>query len=119
MIELTWEQKLFALNALGVEHHLVMRWPGDWFVLANVSIGGDGVSLKSICGNGIGPQSAVEDHWDQAAKELPETEYLVIMRENANTIWRRWNGFMWEDATQLRNRHVAKMNPGAGAHPRP
>jgi hypothetical protein len=92
-----WETRLAALNALQ-ECSLKMRKPGDWYVLQSIEIKDKSV-LKSVCGNGEDPETAICDHWQQAT-ELASHEYII-----ARTYWEgevakrravRWNGFMWD-----------------------
>lgn len=93
-----WEYKLKALNALS-ECSLKMRGPGDWYVSQNVDIK-DSSIMRSICGNGLDPAGAVDDHWKQATEELQSHEYLVAKQywdgEVSKRTAVRWNGFMWD-----------------------
>ena len=95
MTEMTWEQKLYACNALA-PCAMMMRGPGDWYVSqcsVEVSQGG---MMVSPSGNGKIPEYAVHDHWQQLTNLKPG-EYLVI---DAMAGPRRravkWNGFMWQ-----------------------
>lgn len=87
---LTWEQKLEALNSLG-EAHLVMRAPGDWYLLQSKGIGGIGV-IRGSFGFGKTPQEAVENDWLIYVEGLPSDRYIVC--KHGEKV--RWNGFMWK-----------------------
>jgi hypothetical protein len=95
MIELTYEQKLAAINALG-QAHVMMRKPGDWYVSqAGVEIKSGGL-LKNVSGNGVNPGNAIENHWDKLTTlEDNEVVTLNAMRDSRRYV--RWNGFMWVD----------------------
>ena len=103
-----WETKLQALNALS-ECSLKMRGPGDWYVSQSAEIK-DKCVLKSVCGNGLDPESAVCDHWEQMTKLKPH-EYVVSRHEWEGETYKRaavrWNGFMWD--------HVVEEKPAAAA----
>jgi hypothetical protein len=88
---LTWEQKLEALNSLG-EAHLVMRTPGDWYLLQSKNIGGGGRVASSSFGFGKTPQEAVENDWLIYTEGLPSDRYVVC--KHGEKV--RWNGFMWK-----------------------
>ena len=105
-MELTWEQKLSALNALS-DHQLLQREPGNWYIRAHIEIGGDGL-LKSSYGNGETVEEAVLNHWDKLTK-LADHEYLVVRGVGGANFYVRWNGFMWANAQSMRDRHVAKQ----------
>lgn len=92
---MSWEQKLAALSALA-ECNLKMLKPGQWIVHQSVEVGGDGF-LRSICGRGLSPEHAVEDHWSQATN-IPSDRYLAIGGHAETRKQVRWNGFMWADA---------------------
>jgi len=91
-----WQQKLAAITAFAGHYHtfLKMREPGDWYVVAGMSIGGDGV-LTASYGNGETPEEAVSAHWD-IYESLPANRYAVN-RDNKRA---RWNGFMWIEVSQ-------------------
>lgn len=104
-----WEQKLQALNALA-ECSLKMRKPGDWYVSQSIDIKDKSV-LKSVCGNGPDPDTAVQDHWNQITKDLESHEYVI-----ARTYWEgnvnkrmavRWNGFMWDHVEEPKKAEAA------------
>jgi hypothetical protein len=93
MAELTWEQKLAALQCLA-DTSLRMRKPGDWFVNANDRfVCGNALQTGSF-GNGKSPQEAVEDDWEKMT-ELSSGRYVQV-RDGKRY---RWNGFMWLDVT--------------------
>lgn len=93
-----WEKKLQALNALS-ECSLKMRGPGDWYVSQRVDIK-DRHVLKSVCGNGLDPAGAVDDHWEQVTTQLASHEYLIAREYWNDDVCKRtavrWNGFMWD-----------------------
>lgn len=95
--DLTWEQKLHALQAL-CETSLRMRAPGNWYVNA---IGRSMTKLDGFLvgkyGNGKTPQEAIEDDWRQIALAGPE--WLVIVDKHDGQRAFQWNGWMWDDAT--------------------
>ena len=96
MTDMTWEQKLYVCNALS-PCALMMRKPGDWYVLqCSVEISQDGM-LVSNSGNGASPVLAVHDHWDQLVTNLKPGEYLVINAMGPRRKAVKWNGFMWHD----------------------
>lgn len=88
-----WQQKLAALNALS-ECSLKMRKPGDWYVSQRVTVKRGSV-LVGEYGNGVTPEEAVNDHWNQLAEDLPRGEYLVADLSGSRKAV-RWNGFMWD-----------------------
>lgn len=93
-MELTWEQKLEAMNTLA-ECRILMRKPKDWYIIQpGVEIKHNGM-LGSVRGDGIGPFEAVTNKWN-AMTILEPGEYIVIhaMREDRQAF--KWNGFMWE-----------------------
>lgn len=97
---MTWEQKLAALNAL-CEHTLKMRSPGDWYVCAPIEIVDKNVLIGSF-GNGSHPEEAVRNHWEIYTSKLESHQYIVA-RKYDKSVYVRWNGFMWEDVSYLRN----------------
>lgn len=107
MNELTWAQKLVAIQALSIAY-LDMNDSQQWFVQHD----GDSVMLKkrdeatlySVMGTGESPERAVEDHWNQLTRIDRTT--CVLIREYGGIaingeyplLYRagvRWNGFMW------------------------
>jgi hypothetical protein len=93
--EMTWEQKLMALQVL-TDTSVRMRKPGDWYVSAvGRDIGGDGF-LRGVYGNGKTPQGAVEDDWRQLVVALPADRYVHIERSGVKKKF-RWNDFMWKE----------------------
>lgn len=92
---MTWEQKLQALQAL-TDTSLRMRKPGDWYVCAVGRSVKEGAFLKGEYGNGISPESAVEDDFKKVAELLPPEHYIVVDR-NGKRLARKWNGFMWQE----------------------
>lgn len=101
---MNWEMKLAALKAFA-PHHLEMRKPGDWWVSTNVEIAGRGM-LEGVFGNGRTPEDAVNDHWKQLVTDLPADQYLRGgMSEH--TVYARWNGYMWVDASYMRKQTPA------------
>ena len=105
MSEMTWEQKLAALNAI-VEHQLVMRKPGDWYVTGRLEVAGDGF-LTSPTQSGKTPQEAVEQCWKQYVDDLSHEEYL-FGGIPGDTKAVKWNGFMWQDASHMRKRSATQ-----------
>lgn len=104
-----WETKLSALNAL-TECSLKMREPGDWYVSQNVDVK-DASIIKGVVGNGVTPEEAINDHWNQVTGELKSHEYLVCREywdgETSKRLAVRWNGFMWS--------HVVEEKPKVAA----
>ncbi len=108
MIDLTWEQKLAAINAL-VRCELYMRKPGDWML----EIPGLGISDGVLVSYGVGlfgssPEEVVESAW----KELLAVDGIkkAIRIEHApdyKAFYYVWNGFMWKDIT---DRFVARYS---------
>lgn len=96
--EMTWEQKLQALNAL-TEHTLKMREPGDWYVCATTEIADNGILIGSY-GNGTHPEEAVRNHWEKYINLKPH-QYIVARRGSV-TVYVKWNGFMWSDVSYMR-----------------
>lgn len=101
--DLTWEQKLAAIQALlgSYEVCLRMRQPGNWYVdtKGREITSDDSGILSSEYGNGRSPQEAVENDWRKCVDELPAHQYIVL---NAGVKGRRhvrWNGYMWADVS--------------------
>ena len=92
---MNWEQKLDALNSIA-ECQLLMRKPGDWYVLQRAEIGGDGC-LSGRYGNGATPEEAVEAHWMRLVTELDPKLYIVTKSFTDQRKHWRWNGFMWRE----------------------
>lgn len=107
-----YQQKLQAFQAL-CQHCLHMREPGDWYVSGAIEIGGDGGILKGEYGNGRTPEEAVLDHWDRLVTHLAPHEYLVVSGTIGPRMYRRWSGFMWDDAQRMRDRHVESLRAKA------
>jgi|ERR1700743_251330 len=103
-----WETKLAALNALS-ECELKMRKPGDWYVSQSIEIKDKSV-LKSVCGNGVTPAKAVEDHWTQAT-EPASHEYVIARHYWEGEVYKRdavrWNGFMWDRVEEPKKQEAA------------
>lgn len=111
---MNWQQKLAAIQAFcgHFDVSLRMRKPGDWYVSSGMGIGGNGM-VSSAYGNGVTPEEAVLDHWEQYAS-LPLDRYATINTENGQRRG-RWNGFMWdliseEDAQRMIERSRSKAN---------
>ena len=94
-MNLSWQQKAAALNSLA-PINILMRGPSDWYVSQGVEVKQKSV-LRSVCGNGDTPESAIQDHWEQACEDLCHGEYLVVNAGNAKRRAVEWNGFMWTD----------------------
>ena len=95
-VEMDWQQKAEALNALG-EIQIMCRKAGDWWVRhPGVEIG-DGHMLTSGHRDGASPVSAIEAHWNRLTDELKPDEFLVINAMNDSRRQVRWNGYMWKD----------------------
>lgn len=98
MTEMTWEQKVAALNSIG-RVELGMRFPGDWYASQN----GVCVVLPGFerggAGNGATPELAALDLWRERVDELPHSDALFI-RSSQRCV--RWNGFMWADVERPR-----------------
>jgi len=102
MSNLTWEEKLVALNALAMGHALAMRKPGDWYVIKpSYEVSRKGM-LISEYGNGSSPMSAVDDHFAKIA----ESRATIIMQSFSSPRRAfRWNGFMWESVQEKTEEH--------------
>jgi hypothetical protein len=98
-MELTWEQKAEALNALA-EIEIHMRRPGNWYVHQGVEIKKGGI-LHGQYGNGVTPEAAILDHWHVLVEQVDLPDYLVV---NAYGGDRRravfWNGYRWADVAE-------------------
>jgi hypothetical protein len=97
---MNWEQKLEALNAL-TPHSLIMRQPGDWYVSASIEIVDSDILIGSY-GNGKNPEEAVNEHWAKYTKL--KTEQYIAARKGSDTMYVKWNGFMWMDFSYKRNK---------------
>jgi hypothetical protein len=95
-MDMTWEQKLAALDALAGQGTIAMRKPGDWLCSHRLSIK-DQCILKGGCGNGATPQDAIEDQWSRLTEKLARHELIVIDEMKASRRAFRWNGFMWRE----------------------
>lgn len=73
---MTYEQKLQALQALGVSVKLHMRVPGDWYVSAPIERVEDGC-MGSRLANGVSPEAAVHDYWAWATRH-PTHKVLCV-----------------------------------------
>ncbi len=98
-MELTWEQKLEALQALAEFPNMVtisMRKPGDWYC----SVSGIEVrkshTLESRYGNGDTPQEAVENCF-LVLTTIQRDEVLARNALGDKSKHFRWNGFMWNE----------------------
>ena len=98
-MNMTWEQKLDALNSLCV-HSLQMRRPGDWYVSATIEIANNGILIGRY-GNGKNPEEAVLDHWEKYTTKLTPDQYIVA-RNYDQEKYVLWNGYMWKDVSYLR-----------------
>jgi hypothetical protein len=100
-MELTWEQKAQALQALvgWSNFALKMRDIGNWYVQTTGLELKKGVCLSGSCVHAQDPQQAVALTWKWATELEPDT-YLVVnaYRDNRRAV--RWNGFMWEDVVE-------------------
>lgn len=93
MIDLTYEQKLAAMNALR-SCSVHMREPHSWYVSQPGVEIKNGSVLQNVSGNGDSPGAAIEDHWEQLiVVPAPRVIVLDAMRETRKYV--RWNGFMW------------------------
>jgi hypothetical protein len=93
---MNYEEKFQAINAL-CEASLLMRKPGDWYVSQSTEIK-NGSVLEGRYGNGITPETAIEDHWE-ALTNLDDHEYVVFRKgEERQAV--KWNGFMWENLSE-------------------
>ena len=94
MAELTWEEKLVALQCL-CDCSLRMREPGNWYV----SMTSCSIIDRNICkcpsGNGSEPRLAVEDGFGK----LTEVKFPQYIKARLCSVERnvRWGGFMWVD----------------------
>lgn len=102
MVNMTWEQKLEAMQALcgWPRVSLKMRKPGDWYVEVTCREISSGAVLKGKYGNGYDPASAVEDDWRQCVEELEPREYIVIHAAGKDRRAVLWNGYMWADVEE-------------------
>lgn len=97
---MNYEQKMYALQALA-EISVRMRKPGDWYVNQDVSVKDDHVLISSY-GNGLTPEEAIDDHWDEIAMKTSASKPIVVIRHTDEGTERKhyfWNGFMWCDCT--------------------
>lgn len=97
-MNLNYQQKMQAILALG-EASVVMRKPDDWYVAQSGVDVKAGSVLEGRYGNGVHPEAAIHDHWDQLT-QLKDGEYVVVFTTDDHGTKRRhvrWNGFMWED----------------------
>jgi hypothetical protein len=92
---MTWEQKLDALNALA-ECSLLMRKPGNWYVSQRTELK-DECFLVGTYGNGASPEEAVLDHWRVLVDEVPLGQYIVAHSGTERRKAVLWNGYMWRD----------------------
>jgi hypothetical protein len=98
-MELSWEQKLQALQFLAEypdNANVRMRKPGDWYC----SVSGVEVKQKHCLvgqyGNGTTPQEAVENCF-LVLTSITNDEVLVRNAMNAEKrTYFRWIGFMWK-----------------------
>lgn len=95
-MELTWEQKLEALQAL-IEYpdnvKVGMRKAGDWYCsVRGVEVKRENI-LEGRSGNGTTPQEAVENCF-LALTTIHEEEVLVRDATTDKRKHFRWNGFM-------------------------
>jgi hypothetical protein len=95
-MDMTWEQKLEAIIALGDDVSLRMRCPGNWHVDHRGVEIGDGHVLIGGCGNGDTPEAAVLNHWDHLT-QLKAGQYLVKNAMSSDRRHYRWNGYRWAD----------------------
>lgn len=93
MKEMTWEEKLQALNCL-TETTVRMRSPGDWYCSGRGrEVAKDGL-LVGEYGNGSTPQEAVENDWTA----MTEKKKIIFVSAGPNSDRRfSWNGFMWQE----------------------
>ena len=96
-MELTWEQKMAALNALS-PCSLIMRKPGDWYVQQDTDIKDKSI-LRGEYGNGETPEEAVNDHWGRLTTITPPL-YIVARASRDDRKAVRWNGFMWDSVRE-------------------
>ena len=92
MNDMSWQEKLHALNALA-ECNLLMRNPNDWYINQATEIGGDGMLVGSY-GNGASPEAAVLDHWYKLTN-IPQGRYIVCREKHYRwdiSLWREING---------------------------
>jgi hypothetical protein len=98
MLQLTFQQKADALNAL-CELKLGLSPLLDdarrWHASLRVEIGGDGI-LRGIAGHGPTPQAAVDELWRNATN-IPASLCLIVDAYGDDRRKVRWNGFMWVD----------------------
>jgi hypothetical protein len=97
--EMTWEQKLHAMQILrgSGTSLLCMLAPGAWLCSVPGEVGGDGM-LVSPCCQGSSPEQAVEAAWREAT-ELPAGKHLVVSLAGARRNY-RWSGFMWVEVSK-------------------
>ena len=102
-MELTWEQKFEAIQALHplgcTEVTLHMRKPGDWYMsIPRVEIK-KGPILASAGESGNGVVECVRNTWNTITN-LPANEYLVINSFGDKRKAVKWNGFMWKEINE-------------------
>lgn len=93
--EMSWEEKLAAIQSLTGDASLKMRRPGNWYVNARMDLGGNGL-LEGKYGNGATPEEAVENHW-KIYTMLPPDRYVVVNGNFDGNRRLRWNGYMWRE----------------------
>lgn len=101
MSEMTWEQKLHAMQTLRGDGRslLSMLYPGSWVCSLPGEIGAAGVvSTKAPCCQGATPEAAVEAAWREGT-ELPADKYLVVPLAGARRHY-QWAGFMWVEVSK-------------------
>lgn len=111
MINLTWEQKLKALNNL-TPTEVKFRAPGDWYCYCS---GGMSICNGSICsssyGNGATPEEAVNECFKlyseitldnfYKTKEKDKRKYIKVYGSSGDSDrYYFWDDFMWKEVKQ-------------------
>lgn len=97
MFEMTWEQKVQAMQALG-RVEFFMREPGDWSV-SIFGVSRQEGSMISSCGTTGTIEEAVDRRWLWATNQ----EFCLVinaMPDKRRAV--RWNGFMWADVEEAK-----------------
>lgn len=91
-VDLTWEEKLMAMRALGSDVCLRMRQPGDWYVSDQIEVVEREIFLRSPTQRGATPHDAVNEAWEEYTK----IGAVVKCKDR----YYEWTSFMWADVTE-------------------
>ena len=101
-MELNWEQKFAALQALAEypdNVNLKMRSLGNWYCSVSGIEVRQSNCLVGKYGNGANPQEAIENCFLMLTT-LPKDEVLVRNAMTEKRSYFRWNGFMWKQEAE-------------------